>query len=229
MSKFNNYDNPYKYPQEEWYIFNDVTYLCDILADKANYPIESLDAFYNQYAEATDSKSMKIELYSFLLELGIENPAEFDSPANGIADFIDNTPPENMPKVMYLLVHPDEKDVPSSFNAFTFPEYFPEVVDTEQTYQSQEVYSDVLKKALDVRNNKLDARTFNRGLSPEQVVALATNKLDMSKPAEVQAEEVVELPDETTSSKVESLKGIKNDKLVNKPQYNLNDLLNKEE
>jgi hypothetical protein len=229
MSKFNNYDNPFKYPQEEWYIFNDVTYLCDILADKANYPIEELDNFYNRYAEATESKGMKIELYSFLLELGIENPTELDSPANDIADFIADTPPENMPKVMYLLVHPDEKDVPTTFNAFTFPEYFPEVVDTEQTYQSQEMYSDVLKKALDVRNNKLDARTFNRGLSPEQVVALATNKLDMSKPAEAAPEEVVELPEETTSSKVESLKGIKNDKLVNKPQYNLNDLLNKDE
>jgi hypothetical protein len=229
MSKFNNYDNPYTYPQSEWYIFNDVTYLCDILADRADFPIEELDAFYNQYAEATDAKSMKIELYSFLLSIGVENPAKFDSPANGIADLIDNTPSENLPKVMYLLVHPDEKDVPSSFNAFTFPEYFPEVVDTEQTYQSQEVYSDVLKKALDVRNNKLDARTFNRGLSPEQVVALATNKLDMSKPFEPIQEEVVELSEETTTSKVENLKGIKNYKMVNKPQYNLNDLLNKDE
>ncbi len=228
MSKFNNYENPYKYPQEEWYTFNDITYLCDILADKANYPIEALDEFYNAYAEATDTKGMKIELYSFLLELGIENPAQFDSPSNGIADFISDTPPENMPKVMYLLVHPDQKDVPSTFNAFTFPEYFPEAVDTEQSYQSQEMYTDVLKKALDSRNNKLDARTFNKGLSPEQIVALATNKLDMSRPQAAVEEEVVELQQPTTSTKVDNLKEIKNDKLVNKPQYNLNDLLNKE-
>jgi hypothetical protein len=228
MSKFNNYDNPYKYPEEEWYIFNDVTYLCDILADQANYPIEALDEFYNLYAEATDAKSMKIELYSFLLELGIENPSEFDSPANGIADLIDSTPAENMPKVMYLLVHPDEKDVPSSFNAFTFPEYFPAIAqESEVDYQAQEVYSGVLKKALDVRNNKLDARTFNRGLSPEQVVALATNKLDLSKPQEV-IEEQVALPEESTTSKIENLREIKKEKILTKPKINLNDLLNKD-
>jgi hypothetical protein len=229
MSKFNNYDNPYKYPQEEWYIFNDVTYLCDILADKANYPIDALDEFYSRYAEATDAKSMKIELYTFLLDLGIENPAEFDSPSNGLADIIADTPPENMPKVMYLLVHPDEKDVPSSFNAFTYPDYFPAAVqENEVDYQAQEVYSGVLKKALDVRNNKLDARTFNRGLSPEQVVALATNKLDLSKPQEV-VEETVALPDETTTSKIESLKENKKEKILTKPKINLNDLLNKDE
>jgi hypothetical protein len=229
MSKFNNYDNPYTYPKEEWYIFNDVTYLCDILADKADYPIDALDEFYNRYAEATDAKSMKIELYTFLLDLGIENPAEFDSPSNGLADIIADTPPENMPKVMYLLVHPDDKDVPSSFNAFTYPDYFPAAVqENEVDYQAQEVYSGVLKKALDVRNNKLDARTFNRGLSPEQVVALATNKLDLSKPQEV-VEETVALPDETTTSKIESLKESKKDKILTKPKINLNDLLNKDE
>ena len=229
MSKFNNYDNPYQYPQQEWYTFNDVTYLCDILADRADYPIDALDEFYNRFADAKDLKSMKVELYAFLLEIGVENPAEFDSPANTIADFIDGTPDENRPKVMYLLVHPDEKDVPSSFNAFTFPEFFPAVEEEgTQSYESQEIYSGVLKKALDGRNNKLDARTFNRGLSPDQVVALATNKLDLSKPAEVQ-EEVIALPESTTEDKIENLREIKNDKMVNKPQYNLNDLLNKNE
>jgi hypothetical protein len=226
MSKYNNYDNPYKYPQEEWYIFNDVTYLCDILADNAQFPEAELDEFYNEYAKATDAKEMKITLYAFLLTLGLENPAQFDSPSNGIADIIDSTEPENLPTVMYLLVHPDEKVVPSSFNAFTFPDYFPDVVETDQDYESQDIYSGVLKKALDARNNKLDARTFNKGLTPEQVVALATNQFNFDNNSEV-AEQQPQQP--TTSSKLNNLKEIKNETVTNKEEYNLNNLLDKNE
>jgi hypothetical protein len=227
MSKYNNYDNPYKYPQEEWYIFNDVTYLCDILADNAQFPESELDEFYNEYAKATDPKGMKITLYAFLLSLGLENPVQFDSPSNGIADIIDSTESENLPKVMYLLVHPDEKAVPSSFNAFTYPDYFPDVVETERDYESQDIYSGVLKKALDARNNKLDARTFNKGLTPEQVVALATNQFNSDNNSNV---EIVEQSEQlTTSSKLNNLKEIKNETVTNKDEYNLNNLLDKNE
>jgi hypothetical protein len=260
MSKYKTLENPYKYPQEDWYLFNNIIYLCDILIDQSDFPEEVINDFYEEYKAGKNIQQKQVALYGFLLYLGLENPTEYDAPANGLADLLSELPEENIPKVMYLINNPDAQEMPKTFNAFTHPELFPTAQETESSYISQDTYNEVLKKALDSRNNTLDARKFNKGLTAEQIVALANNKLDLSTkpnieedleinsgpdtlmdkdlafspnsivnmPSSEVKDSIAALTSSSTSAKVSNLMESKKRIVTQKPQLNLEDLLNKE-
>lgn len=172
-------NNPHEYPEIAWYNFNNMMYLCDILTKDAGIEEEVLEEFVTEFEEAQSDEEQLTVIYTILTYLGVEEVGDFDCPLNNITDTIAETSSQDIPKVYYLLTNPQEKDVPANFNALTYPDYFL-MAPEEDDQISRDVYSAVLKKSLDSRSNKLDARKFNTGLTPEQIAAIADNNLDLS-------------------------------------------------
>jgi hypothetical protein len=188
MSKYLELQNKYEFPSQDWYTFNDMMYICNLIVDEAEFPVEVTDDLMSQFMAAPTEQDRTVIFDSLMYYLGSEDPSYFQCPQNVFADIIKNTTMEDLPKVMYLLDNPDKKAVPSTFNALTHPDYFKYNATQEEDYSSREIYNDVLKRSLDVRNNNLDARKFNTGMTPEQIVAMANNKMDLTAkitPAEV--------------------------------------------
>ncbi len=251
-NQYQNLENPFKYPELDWYTTNDMYYFLDLLT-QAGFGKEYLDFLLMGYNDCTSNRERDEYLYAQLIELGVDNVDEFGAPINAIADLLNQVEDENFPKVLYLVTNPDQAQIPTDFNAFNYPDYFKYSSQEEEDYSSREVYNEVLKKALDVRNNNLDARKFNTSLTTEQVVALATNKLKvMNTEQENMVDKLendlnfspnsiinspvsnsdIEAAQELTSlspSKLDNLLESKKKVITQKPQYNLNDLLNKEE
>jgi hypothetical protein len=238
MTKYLEMQNPYNYPQMDWYLHNNITYLCHILNQEANFPIELTDAFYSVYKSGETTAERELRIFEILLEIGINKPEKLDAPANGFADILDSVPLENMGKTAYLLLNPNDQDVPANFNAFNYPEFFPSAVTEDATeYQSMDTYNEVLKKALDSRNNSLDARKFNQGLTADEIVNLANQNLAKSYieeseilPIEEESQtqettEVLELRENNTTTKINTLLESKNRIVTQKPMFNVNDLL----
>jgi hypothetical protein len=188
-----NIPNPYSFPDQDWYTHNNFTYVCDMVIEEADFPVEPLDEQYALLLAAPNTEERLVILDSLLLYLGVAEPESFNSPVNVNADIIQNSKIEDLPKILFLLDNPDVKSLPVSFNALTHPEYFKYLGTQEEDYQSRDVYNDVLKRSLDVRNNRLDARKFNTGMTSDQIVALASNKLDLTVPAP----EVLEIEEDT--------------------------------
>jgi hypothetical protein len=256
MSKYTQLVNKFEYPQLDWYLYNDMIYFMDLL-NEAGYEETYLDEMLSEFNEITDYRGRSEYLFTELLNLGIEEPEAFGAPINSIADLLNQVDDENFPKVLYLVTNPDQAIVPNDFNAFAYPEYFEYSSEVEEDYTARDTYNEVLKKALDVRNNNLDARKFNSSLSTEQVVALATNKLkvmsteeekivdqlelDMrgtNKPSEdvpveaadmAAAQELTGMITATSPSKLNTLIESKKRVVTQKPQFNLDDLLKKDE
>jgi hypothetical protein len=254
MSKFFNIENKFKYPDLEWYSFNDITYYLQLM-EEAGFEESYLDMVLEDYLSNKSYREKEEFVFEQLINLGIKNPDEFGSPMNSIADLLNEVPDENFPKVLYLVTNPDQANVPKDFNALTYPEYFEYSSEVEEDYTARDTYNEVLKKALDVRNNNLDARKFNSSLSTEQVVALATNKLkvmnadqekmvdqlelDLTRPvgpaddvpvevADVEAAQELTNMSPQASNKLDNLIESKKRIVTQKPQFNLDDLLKKE-
>jgi hypothetical protein len=254
MTKFAQKDNKYKYPELDWYLYNDMTYFLDLLGE-AGYEESYLSEMLDEFDSNADYRSRSEYLFTELLNLGIKEPEAFGAPINSIADLLNEVPDENFPKVLYLVTNPDQANVPKDFNALTYPEYFEYSSEVEEDYTARDTYNEVLKKALDVRNNNLDARKFNSSLSTEQVVALATNKLkvmnadqekmvdqlelDLTRPIGPADEVPVEVADVEAAQELTNMSPQAPNKLDNlieskkrivtqKPQFNLDDLLKKE-
>jgi hypothetical protein len=253
-NKYQNLANPFKYPELDWYTTNDFYYFLDLLTE-AGLGEDYLSYLAFDYNECKSTRERDEYLYTQLLELGIDNVDDFGSPINAIADLLNEVPDENFPKVLYLVTNPDQANVPKDFNALTYPEYFEYSSEVEEDYTARDTYNEVLKKALDVRNNNLDARKFNSSLSTEQVVALATNKLkvmnadqekmvdqlelDLTRPvgpaddvpvevADVEAAQELTNMSPQASNKLDNLIESKKRIVTQKPQFNLDDLLKKE-
>jgi hypothetical protein len=253
MSKYLELQNKYEFPSQDWYTFNDMVYICNLIVEEAEFPIEVTDDIMSQFMAAETEQDRVVIFDSLMYYLGSEDPSYFQCPQNVFADIIKNSSMEDLPKVMYLLDNPDKTKVPESFNALTHPNYFKYNATAEEDYSSREIYNDVLKRALDVRNNNLDARKFNTGMTPEQIVAMANNKLDLTaklSPAEIlKPQEDSQAPNQnlyfspnsivnTGSAKDKNLSNV--DKLQKmardasatdapkKSQFNLEDLLKKD-
>lgn len=228
--------NKYEYPELEWYLHNDFGHYLNLL-EKAEIPENYRKLAQTMFDSQANYEDRKEFFMAELYMMKVEEPLLFSAPENALVDLLMNASAENYPKILYLIDNPEEMAIPASFNPITHPEYFEDAIDDEDDYQSRDTYNDVLKKAMDVRNNKLDARRINAALSTEQIVALATNKLTISNeelklPAVEADVEAKEIPDIITpqvppaiSAKFNSLMESKKQVVTQKPSFNLDDLL----
>ncbi|MGL4758723.1 MAG: hypothetical protein ACRCXZ_05280 [Patescibacteria group bacterium] len=235
---FKNYikTNPYEILTLDWEVYNDFYYYLTLL-EETGVPVEYLDFVNEVFLIQGEYKDRKQILVEELITMEIDNPWEFSAPENVKIKLISDASDEDLPKLLYFLDNPDKKTLPESFNPITHPEYFIHIDEDEEVYSSNEKYNDLLKKALDGRNNTLDARKINSALTTEQIVSLATNKLEVinSSNESAQSESIAENSttenppklDSVTDEKLNNLLKSKNNttQATQKPQFNLDDLL----
>ena len=193
MTNYMQKNNPHQYPEVSWYNFNNMMYLCESLTKESGVTEEALEEFLSEFEQAKTDEEQLTVIYTILTYLGVEDLGNFDCPLNNITEIIAETSTENMPKVYYLLTNPDQKDIPTGFNAMTYPEYFL-LAPEEDDQVSRDIYSSVLKKSLDVRSNRLDARKFNVGLTPDQIAAIADSNLDLGTEPNSKLNNIKSLP-----------------------------------
>jgi hypothetical protein len=166
-------NTPYEFKSESWFQLNDYLYLLELLADEGVIDSDFYEQELGYYLTIIDPSDRLDFALALLRQFSPEETVLPLSPVNFLVKTLDTMNLEDIPAYLYFLDN-DVEDLPKDFNALTYPDYFKfNNVNNEESVVNRQAYNDILKKTLDARNNNLDARKINTGMSVEDVATIA--------------------------------------------------------